>query len=488
MANNQMTKHCDVLIIGAGISGISAAHHLRERCPDKSFEILERRDDIGGTWDLFRYPGIRSDSDMYTLGFSFRPWRDRQAIADAPSIMKYLRAAVADEKLEEKIHFGKKAVAASWSSSDNKWTLTVEDKATGETEQRSCNFLHLCSGYYNYDKGYRPDFAGEENFEGPIIHPQFWPEDLDYTGKKVVVIGSGATAITLVPAMAQKAAHVTMLQRSPSYIVARPAQDVVANFLNKYLPSRLAYGIVRWRNVLLGKWFFAYCRHFPDRAKNAILKLAREEVPENFDVDKHLVPNYNPWDQRLCLAPNGDFFESLRAGTSSITTDHIENFTREGIKLKSGETLDADIVVSATGLDLSFFGNIQITVDNKPIRAGDTVNYKGMMFSGVPNLASSFGYTNASWTLRCDLTSKYVCRMLNYMTRKNYQRAMPTIEASDIDETPLLDFSSGYITRKYEELPKQGKRAPWQMYQNYVRDIFATRFSKLNDGAMIFKK
>ena len=481
-------KHSDVLIIGAGISGISSAHHLRERCPDKSFEILEGRNDIGGTWDLFRYPGIRSDSDMYTLGFSFRPWRDPQAIADAPSIMKYLRAAVDDDNLGGKIHFGKKVTAAHWSSVENKWTLSVADSSGGALEQRTCDFLHLCCGYYNYDQGYRPDFPGEENFKGQFVHPQFWPEDIDYTGKKVVVIGSGATAVTLVPAMAEKAAHVTMLQRSPTYIVARPSEDGLANFLNKYLPPRMAYSLTRWRNVIMGRWFFSYCRHFPERAKKMILKLVQAEVPEGFDIEKHLTPSYNPWEQRLCLAPNGDFFESLRSGASSIVTDHIDRFTKSGIKLKSGEMLAADIVVTATGLDLNFFGNMQVTVDNKPIRAGDMVNYKGMMFSGVPNMASSFGYTNASWTLRCDLTSKYVCRMLNFMQRKGYQRAMPTIDASEIAEVPLLDFSSGYITRKYKELPKQGKRPPWQMYQNYMSDIFATRFSKLADGAVIFSK
>ena len=478
--------HTDVLIVGAGISGVSMAHHLRKRCPDRDFEILEGRDDIGGTWDLFRYPGIRSDSDMYTLGFSFRPWTDPKAIADAPSIMNYLRKAIDDDELHDRIHFGKKVTAAVWSSAENKWTLTIEDAASGKVEHRSCNFLQMCCGYYNYEQGYRPDFPGEADFGGQLIHPQFWPEDLDYAGKRVVVIGSGATAVTLVPAMAEKAGHVTMLQRSPTYIVAMPAEDAMANFMNKWLPSKLAYGITRWRNVLLGRWFFYYCRRFPKHARNKILELARQELPEDFDIEKHLTPRYNPWEQRLCLAPDGDFFESLREGTSSIVTDQIERFTKTGIKLKSGELLKADIIVTATGLDLNFFGGMEVTVDNRPIRAGDTVNYKGMMFSGVPNMASTFGYTNASWTLRADLTSKYVCRILNYMQRKGFARAMPTIADSEIDETPLLDFSSGYITRKYEELPKQGKRAPWQMYQNYLRDIFATRFSKLADGAIRF--
>ena len=478
-------QHTDVLIIGAGISGISSAHHLQQNCPEKSFEILEARNDIGGTWDLFRYPGIRSDSDMYTLGFSFRPWRDPKAIADAPSIMEYLRGAVEDGQLEEKINFGKKVVNAAWSTPDARWHLTIEDQANGDTEMRSCSFLHMCAGYYNYDQGYAPEFPEQEAFEGQILHPQFWPEDLDYDGKKVVVIGSGATAVTLVPSMAEKAKHVTMLQRSPTYIVARPAEDALANFVRRWLPPRLAYGITRWRNVLMGRLFFWYCRRFPDRAKNLLLKGLDEEVPKGFDVEKRLTPNYNPWDQRLCLAPDGDFFSALRRGKSDIVTDHIERFTKNGIELKSGETLEADIIVSATGLDLNFFGNMGLSVDNQEIVPGDLLNYKGMMFSGLPNLASSFGYTNASWTLRCDLTSSYVCRLLKHMDKKGYTIATPTVDTSKVEPESLLDFSSGYVVRKSAELPKQGSEAPWRMYQNYVTDVFSINFGSVEDAKNI---
>ena len=472
-------NHTDVLIIGAGISGISSAHYLQEKCPDKSFEILEGRNDIGGTWDLFRYPGIRSDSDMYTLGFAFRPWKDPKAIADAPSIMEYLRGAVADGGFGEKIKFGKKVTNATWSSATSTWTLTIADQASGETETRSCNFLHVCAGYYNYDQGYQPKFPNEEAFKGQVVHPQFWPEELDYEGKKVVVIGSGATAVTLVPAMAEKAANVTMLQRSPTYIVSRPAEDGFANFVRRYLPSRLAYGLTRWRNVIMGRLFFWYCRSYPQRAKKLLLSGLAEQVPAGFDIDKHLTPSYNPWDQRVCLAPDGDFFAALRSGKSDIVTDHIEAFSENGITLKSGETLDADIIVSATGLDLNFFGNMQLSVDGQGIIPGDIMNYKGMMFSGLPNLATSFGYTNASWTLRCDLTSAYVCRLLKFMDRKGYTKAVPTIDPSKVDVEPLLDFTSGYVVRKAGELPKQGTVAPWKMYQNYIKDIFSVNFGEV---------
>ena len=481
-------QHTDVLIIGAGISGISSAFHLMKHCPDKSFALIEGRGDIGGTWDLFRYPGIRSDSDMYTLGFSFRPWRNAKAIADAPSIMEYLRGAVDDGGFADKIHFNKKMVRAAWLGSKAKWVLTLRDSQTGEEEQRSCSFLHMCAGYYNYDQGYRPQFADEEAFDGQIVHPQFWPEDLDYEGKKVVIVGSGATAVTLVPAMARKAEHVTMLQRSPTYIVARPAEDAIANFLRACLPRKWAYGLTRWKNILLGRWFFWYCRAKPEQAKQRILDEVRKQVPEGFDVERHLTPNYNPWDQRLCLAPDADFFTSLHKGKSTIVTDHIERFTKNGIELKSGEKLKADIIVTATGLDLNFFGNAEIMVDNRLVKSGDLLNYKGMMFSGIPNMLSSFGYTNASWTLRCDLTSAYLCRLLKYMDKKNYDEVTPTVDADNIELDPLLDFSSGYITRKYDELPKQGKQDPWRMYQNYIKDIFLVKYGSVADDGLVFHR
>ncbi len=482
------TQHNDVLIIGAGISGISSAYHLKKHSPKASFEILEQRDSIGGTWDLFKYPGIRSDSDMYTLGFAFRPWRDAKAIADAPSIMDYLKDAVSEGKIDEKIHFGKKVTEARWSTPEGKWFVTVEDKATGEQSIRTCKFLHSCAGYYNYDHGYQPDFPGAEDFAGEMVHPQFWPEDLDYEGKKVVVVGSGATAVTLVPAMSHKAEHVTMLQRSPTYIVARPSEDTMANSLRKFLPASVAYSLVRWKNVLLGRFFFWMCRKYPDRVKKQLLDELPDLLPEGYDIEKHLTPTYNPWDQRLCLAPDGDFFTSICDGKADIVTDHIERITKNGIALKSGETLEADIIVSATGLDLNFLGNIQVSVDNEAVEPANLLNYKGMMYSGVPNLMTSFGYTNASWTLRCDLTSKYLCRMVNYMDRKGLSRAMPTPDMANVEFEPLLDFSSGYITRKSAELPKQGTVKPWVMYQNYVADIFLVKFAGLSDSGMKFTK
>lgn len=475
-------EHVDVLVIGAGISGISAAHHLKTQCPDKSFLILEGRDSIGGTWDLFKYPGIRSDSDMYTLGFSFRPWRDPKAIADGPSIMSYLHGAVEDDGLHDKIRFGRKVVNAQWSSQAAQWTLTVLNTQSQSEEVFTCNFVHMCTGYYNYEQGHRPAFPGEKNFKGPVIHPQFWPEDLDYENKNVVVIGSGATAVTLVPAMAEKAAKVTMLQRSPTYIVSMPAENTLANWARRNLPAKLAYGLTRWRNVLLNRIMFWYCRRYPDKAKKLLLKGVRAELPKGFDIEKHLTPHYNVWDQRVCLAPDGDFFAALRAGTADIVTDHIECFTKRGVKVKSGAEIDADIIVSATGLDLKFFGGVDIQVDNKPVLAKDTMTYKGMMFSGVPNLALSSGYTNASWTLKCDLTSAYVCRLLNHMDKKGYTQARPELDWADMEVAPLLDFTSGYVVRKLDELPKQGTVTPWRLHQNYLLDIMMLRMGRVTDG------
>lgn len=475
-------EHVDVLVIGAGISGISAAHHLQTQCPDKSFLILEGRDSIGGTWDLFKYPGIRSDSDMYTLGFSFRPWRDPKAIADGPSIMSYLHGAVEDDGLHDKIRFSRKVVNAQWSSQAAQWTLTVLNTQSQSEEVFTCNFVHMCTGYYNYEQGHRPAFPGEKNFKGPVIHPQFWPEDLDYENKNVVVIGSGATAVTLVPAMAEKAAKVTMLQRSPTYIVSMPAENTLANWARRNLPAKLAYGLTRWRNVLLNRIMFWYCRRYPDKAKKLLLKGVRAELPKGFDIEKHLTPHYNVWDQRVCLAPDGDFFAALRAGTADIVTDHIECFTKRGVKVKSGAEIDADIIVSATGLDLKFFGGVDIQVDNKPVLAKDTMTYKGMMFSGVPNLALSSGYTNASWTLKCDLTSAYVCRLLNHMDKKGFTQARPELDWADMEVAPLLDFTSGYVVRKLDELPKQGTVTPWRLHQNYLLDIMMLRMGRVTDG------
>ena len=475
-------EHVDVMVIGAGISGVSAAHHLQTQCPEKSFLILEGRDSIGGTWDLFKYPGIRSDSDMYTLGFSFRPWRDPKAIADGPSIMSYLRGAVEDGGLQDKILFGRKVVKAQWSSQEARWELTVLNTQNKEEETLTCGFVHMCTGYYNYEQGHRPAFPGEKNFKGPVIHPQFWPEDLNYDNKKVVVIGSGATAVTLVPAMAEKAAKVTMLQRSPTYIVSMPAENALANWARRNLPAKLAYGLTRWRNVLVNRLMFWYCRRFPEKAKKLLLKGVRAELPSGFDIEKHLTPHYNVWDQRVCLAPDGDFFTALRAGKADIVTDRIESFTKRGVKVASGAEIEADIIVSATGLDLQFFGGVDIHVDNKVVLAKDTMTYKGMMFSGVPNFALSSGYTNASWTLKCDLTSAYVCRLLNHMDRKGYTQARPELDWANMEVAPLLDFTSGYVVRKLDELPKQGTVTPWRLHQNYLLDIMMLRMGRVTDG------
>ncbi|MGB3626976.1 MAG: NAD(P)/FAD-dependent oxidoreductase, partial [Henriciella sp.] len=457
----------DVLIVGAGLSGIGAAYHLQEKCPGKSFAILEGRDAIGGTWDIFRYPGIRSDSDMHTLGYNFKPWEERKAIADGTSILNYVRETAEDNGIDRKIRFNHLVRKASWNSEAAAWTVEAEDAKTGEMHTLSCRFLYMCSGYYSYEGGYKPDFPGEDSFKGDVIHPQKWPEDLDYKDKKVVVIGSGATAVTLVPEMAKKAAHVTMLQRSPTYVVSRPVEDAMANKLRKVLPSKMAYGLVRWRNVLLQMFFFDRARKQPEKVKTRLLDMAREELGPDYDIETHFTPSYNPWDQRLCLVPDSDLFKSLKDGASSVVTDHIDSFTETGIRLKSGETLDADIIVSATGLQLVFLGGMDVEVDGKAIVPGEIHGYRGIMFENIPNLASTFGYTNASWTLKADLTADYVTRLLRYMDKNDLVEARPVAEG-EVGDEPWLDFSSGYVTRVMDQFPKQGSEAPWRLHQNYV--------------------
>ena len=482
-------NHFDVIIIGAGLSGIGAACHLSRSQPHKTFSILESRHAMGGTWDLFRYPGIRSDSDMHTLGYSFKPWRDKKAIADGTAIREYIQQTAAEYDLEKHIQYQCRVVAAAWDSSTANWTLTIErtgsDNKTVQ-EKLSCNFIYSCTGYYRYDKGYTPDFPGAEQFKGQIIHPQQWPEDLDYSGKRVVVIGSGATAITLVPSMAKTAAHVTMLQRSPTYVISRPEIDTLSRALGKILPEKLAYGLTRWKNVSLQALMFQMSRRFPKLVKRLLRKSARDWLGKDFDVDTHFNPRYNPWDQRLCLVPNGDLFRSLRQGTSTVVTDHIEHFTESGIRLKSGDVLEADIIVSATGLELLVFGGMQLTVDSQPVVIPETVGYKGMMFSDVPNLALAAGYTNASWTLKCDLTSEYVCRLLAYMDRHNYQYCVAKFNDPQMQRIPFLDLASGYVDRAIDELPKQGSKAPWRLYQNYLLDILNLRAGSVRDKAMKF--
>jgi monooxygenase len=480
-----VAEHLDVLIVGAGLSGIGAGYHLQKHCPAKTYAILEGRDCIGGTWDLFRYPGIRSDSDMYTLGYSFRPWREPQAIADGPSILKYVRDTARDYGIDRKIRFRHRVKSASWSSADAKWTVEAE-LSSGQTVQLTCSFLFMCSGYYSYEAGYTPEFPGIDRFTGRIVHPQKWTDDIEYAGKRVVVIGSGATAVTLVPEMAKTAAHVTMLQRSPSYIVARPQEDAIANWLRRHLPLKLAYGITRWKNVLLGMLFYNLCRHTPERMKQRILELVKEELGTSCDIDRHFTPKYNPWDQRLCLVPNGDLFQAIRAGKAAVITDHIETFTEHGLQLQSGEQLRADLIVTATGLNLQVLGNLQLSVDGKQVEPAKTLSYKGMMYSDVPNLASAFGYTNASWTLKCDLTCEYVCRLLNYMEAHGYRQCTPRNNDPTVGTAPWIDFTSGYVQRSIAQFPKQGTKAPWRLYQNYALDLMNLRFASVDDGVMIF--
>ncbi|AYV44841.1 FAD-containing monooxygenase EthA [Caulobacter flavus] len=480
------TEYFDVLIVGAGLSGVGAAHHLTRRAPGKTYAILEARDAIGGTWDLFRYPGIRSDSDMYTLGYAFKPWRQAKAIADGPSILNYVRETATEAGVDEHIRFRHKVRRAEWSSQTASWTVEAERLDTGEIVKIACGFLYMCAGYYAYDAGYTPDFEGTDSFKGRIVHPQHWPETLDYAGKKVVVIGSGATAVTIVPEMAKTAAHVTMLQRSPTYVVSRPAEDGLANWMRAKLPAMTAYGITRWKNVLITMLFFNLARKKPAKTKERLINLVRDQLPKDYDVETHFTPRYNPWDQRLCLVPDADLFDSIRNGSASVVTDHIERFTESGLLLKSGKTLEADIVVTATGLRMQLMSGMEVVVDGAAVDLAKGFSYKGMMFSDVPNLASAFGYTNASWTLKADLTSEYVCRLLNHMDRTGMDICVPHLDQPGMAAAPWLDFSSGYVQRAMDKFPKQGTKAPWKVHQNYALDLAALRLGKLDDGVMRF--
>ncbi|MFE8069650.1 NAD(P)/FAD-dependent oxidoreductase [Marinobacteraceae bacterium S3BR75-40.1] len=479
------TPHYDVLIVGAGLSGIGAAFHLKKNCPHKTFAVLEGRDAIGGTWDLFRYPGIRSDSDMYTLGYSFRPWREGKAIADGPAIRRYVKNTADQYDITQKIHFNHWVTRYSWCSESARWTVEATDKERQKTVHMTCNFLMNCSGYYRYDKGYTPQIPGLDRFKGQVVHPQHWPEDLDCSNKRVVVIGSGATAVTLVPALADRGAHVTMLQRSPTYIVSLPDVDHIARWLQRMLPARLAYQITRWKNVGLQMFFFQFARRFPKLARRNIRRQQRKALGPDFDIDTHLNPSYNPWDQRVCLVPNGDLFRVLREGTAEMVTDHIETLTDNGIRLKSGRELEADIVITATGLNVLAFGGARIDVDGRRVSLPETFSYKGMMLSGVPNFAFVVGYTNASWTLKADLVSEYSCRLINYMDRHGYDFCTPQLDGQ-LGQAPFLDLDAGYVRRALDRLPKQGDRSPWRLYQNYVLDLLGLRFGKVEDSAMHF--
>jgi monooxygenase len=479
-------EHLDVLIVGAGLSGVGAAHYLRERCPWASWAVFEAREAIGGTWDLFRYPGIRSDSDMFTLGYAFRPWSGDKAIADGDSILGYIRQTAAEDGTDERIRFNTRVVRASWSGDEARWRVTAQRAGTGELIEVTCGFLFCCTGYYRYDHGYLPDFAGLDRFGGTIVHPQAWPRDLDYAGRRVLVIGSGATAITLVPALAETAAHVTMVQRSPSYIASLPTRDPVADALRRALPRRYSGPVVKWVKALTTQGFFRLSRSRPELVRRMLRRMLERQLPAGYDIDTHFNPRYNPWDQRFCIAPDGDLFRAIRNGTVSVVTDHVEAFTEQGLRLGSGGELEGDIIVTATGLDLLFLGGIELSVDGQAVDPASRLTYKGMMLEGVPNLAVAVGYTNASWTLKCDLTCGYVCRLVNHMRAVGMRQCTPVNEGPAAGTRPLLDLTSGYIQRSAHRFPKQGSRFPWQIHQSYLRDYRTLKMTGIEDKAMKF--
>ena len=482
-------EYVDVLIVGAGLSGIGAAWHLQDKCPGKSYLILEGRESMGGTWDLFRYPGIRSDSDMYTLGYKFKPWTEGKAIADGPSILNYIRETASEAGIDRNIRYQHTVTSANWSSEDAAWTVATHDAATDEIVTIRCSFLLMCSGYYNYEQGYLPEFKGRDRFRGETVHPQHWPEDLDYSGKKIVIIGSGATAVTLVPEMAKEAEHVVMLQRSPTYMASLPDTDWIARLLQWLLPEKTAYAVVRWKNVNFQRWIYWQAKKTQKMLRRKLLKMARKELGKGVDFDKHFVPSYDPWDQRLCLVPNGDFFEAVRDGRASVVTDTIAEFTENGIRLESGQELEADIIVTATGLDLCVLGDVEISVDGRPIDVSETFSYKSMMFSDVPNLVSTFGYINASWTLKADLTAEFSCRLLNHMTETGMRQCTPRLRDDEQDMAGkdwIEGFSSGYIQRKTHLLPKQGAASPWLNTQNYALDRKTIGEGPVEDGVLEF--
>ena len=482
-----MSEHLDVVIVGAGISGISAAWHLQDRCPSKSCAILESRADLGGTWDLFKYPGIRSDSDMYTLGFRFKPWTSERAIADGPSILTYLKETAAEFGIDKHIRYHHKVLAADWSDAENKWSLRID--RDGEETEITCSFLFACSGYYNYDEGYSPEFPGANDFQGIIVHPQHWPQDLDYQNKKIVVIGSGATAVTLIPALANSGAgHVTMLQRSPTYIGSLPGVDPFAVRMQKRLPPKLAYLAIRWKSLLYQATVFRLSRKRPDFMRKQLMTMAKRRLPEGYDVEKHFGPSYNPWDQRLCLAPDGDLFRAIRHGKADVVTDTIDRFTKTGVRLSSGEQLDADIIVTATGFNMQLFGGAAVLRNGVPVEFNKHMAYKGMMLSGLPNVAMTLGYTNASWTLKADLVSEYVCRLLNYMDDNGFDTVEPQHPGASVEERPPMDLTSGYVLRALDRLPKAGAKAPWRFPHNYLVDIRAIRHRKIDDPALRFSR
>ncbi len=480
-------NHVDVLIIGAGLSGIGAACRLEMNRTRRSYAILEGRGAIGGTWDLFRFPGIRSDSDMHTLGYRFRPWREKRPLADGATIRQYVHDTAAAYGVERHIRFNHRATRASWSSATSRWTVEAERTDTGDAVRLTCSFLFMCGGYYDYAAGHAPAFPGADRFRGTLVHPQFWPPGLDHAGKRVVVIGSGATAVTLVPALAATAAHVTMLQRSPSYIFSLPSHDPLGEALRRVLPERVALRLIRARNILISIHLYRMTRKNPEAAKQRLIGLVRDQLAPGYDVGRHFTPRYNPWDQRVCLVPDGDLFEAIRSGRASVETDTIDSFTETGIRLASGTEIAADIAVSATGLKMHVLGGMALEVDGAAVEPGRTMAYKGMMLSGVPNFAFIVGYANASWTLKADLVAGHVCRLLNFMRRRGYASVTPERDPA-VPETPFLDFSSGYIQRAVGLMPKQGDRAPWKLNQNYIRDLALFRLAPLADRALRFTR
>jgi cation diffusion facilitator CzcD-associated flavoprotein CzcO len=481
-----LPEHVDVLIVGAGLSGIGAACRLAAERPGSSVAILEARDAIGGTWDLFRYPGVRSDSDMFTLGYPFRPWPEARAIADGPSIREYIRATARERGVDQLIRFGHRVINADWDSLAARWTVTAEVVATGERVHFTCSWLSVCTGYYRYDQGYRPAFPGQERFEGTLLYPQSWPQDLDWTGKQIVVIGSGATAVTLVPSLAERAGHVTMLQRTPSYMLALPGIDPIAKVVMRLLPARLAHPIVRWKSAIMATAIYEFSQRRPAAMRKVLRKGAVGALPAGYDVDVHFNPPYKPWDQRMCLLPDGDLFGALKSGKAEVVTDHIATFREHGIELESGRVLEADIIVSATGLQLLAFGGLELSLDGVKVSLPDTVLYKGMMLSGVPNFNFVFGYTNNSWTLRADLINRYVIRLLDFMDSRGYDSATPTAPHDEPADRPFLDLTSGYVQRSVDELPRQGRHAPWRMHHNYLKDALHMRRSPVEGDGMSF--
>lgn len=480
--------HFDVLVVGAGISGISAGYRLRTKCPDKTFVILEARDSLGGTWDLFRYPGIRSDSDMFTFGYSFKPWNNPKAFSDGKSILSYLKETASEFRIDQHIRFRQRAKRASWSSEQALWTVEVERGSDQEPMRYTCRFLYMCAGYFSYARGYTPEFAGLERFKGRVVHPQQWTDDIDFEGRRVLVIGSGATAVTLVPELSRKAAHVTMLQRSPSYLTTRPAEDKLASMLGHLVPEKLAYSIIRLKFILLQMFTFKLARRWPAVMKRYLRWMLRKDLGPEFDIATHFTPRYDPWQQRLCIVPDGDFFAAMRAGKASVVTDHIANFTEKGVALESGGEIEADLIVTATGLDLQMLGGLELIVDGAPTDVSQHLHYKGIMFSDIPNLASCFGYINASWTLKADLSSEYICRLLRHMDKVGAQQCTPRLAGPAMEREPFVDLSSGYFNRAAGRLPKQGSKRPWKLHQDYARDLATLRFGRIADGILAFSE